>query len=94
MSGVEIVAVERRSEFGDFVDLPWRIYADYPQWVPPIKKEVRRMLDPRSHPFWDSSEGILFLARRGSETVGRIAVIIDRHYNQIHNEKMGSWGFF
>jgi hypothetical protein len=52
------------------------------------------MLDPHRHPFWEFSEGILFLARRGSETVGRITGIIDRHYNQFHNEKMGSWGFF
>jgi len=51
-------------------------------------------LDPRRHPFWEFSERILFLARRGSETVGRIAGIIDRHYNQFHGEKMGIWGFF
>jgi hypothetical protein len=52
------------------------------------------MLDARRHPFWEFSERILFLARRGTETVGRIAGIIDRHYNQFHNEKMGIWGFF
>jgi hypothetical protein len=52
------------------------------------------MLDPHRHPFWEFSEGILFLARRGSETVGRIAGIIDRRYNEFHNEKMGIWGFF
>jgi len=49
---------------------------------------------PHRHPFWEFSERILFLARRGSETVGRIAGIIDRNYNQCHNEKMGIWGFF
>jgi hypothetical protein len=52
------------------------------------------MLDPRKHPFWEFSERVLFLARRGSETVGRIAGIIDRRHNQVHSEKMGSWGFF
>ncbi len=94
MAGIEIIAVEKRSELKDFIDLPWRIYAEYPKWVPPLKKEVRRMLDPGKHPFWEFSERILFLARRGSETVGRIAGIIDRHHNQFHNEKMGVWGFF
>ena len=34
------------------------------------------------------------MARRGSETVGRIAGIIDNNYNKFHNEKMGAWGFF
>jgi hypothetical protein len=94
MTGIDIITVERESELKDFIGLPWRIYAAYPRWVPPLKKEVRRMLDPARHPFWESSERILFLARRGSHTVGRIAGIIDRQYNQFHGEKMGIWGFF
>ena len=94
MAGIEIIRVERRSELRDFINLPWKIYAEYPKWVPPLKKEVRRMLDPSMHPFWEFSERILFLARRGSETVGRIAGIIDHHHNGIHDEKMGIWGFF
>lgn len=94
MAGIEIIAVEGEPELKDFIDLPWRIYAEYPNWVPPLKKEVRRMLDPARHPFWEFSERILFLARRGSKAVGRMAGIIDRHYNRFHNEKMGIWGFF
>jgi hypothetical protein len=94
MAGINIITVERGSELKDFIDLPWRIYAAYPKWVPPLKKDVRRLLDPARHPFWESSERVLFLARRGSETVGRIAGIIDRPYNQFHGEKMGVWGFF
>jgi hypothetical protein len=94
MAGIEIIAVEKGSALKDFIDLPWRIYAGYPNWVPPLKKEVRRMLDPRKHPFWEFSERILFLARRGSEVVGRIAGIIDRNSNEVHGEKMGIWGFF
>jgi len=94
MAGIEIITVERRSELKDFIDLPWKIYAEYPKWVPPLKKEVRRMLDTGLHPFWEFSERILFLARRGSKTVGRIAGIIDRHHNEFHGEQMGIWGFF
>ena len=94
MAGIEIITVDRKSELKDFIDLPWRIYAAYPRWVPPLKKEVGRLLDPARHPFWESAERILFLARRGSETVGRIAGIIDRSYNQFHGEAMGIWGFF
>jgi len=94
MTGIEIITVEGGSELKDFIDLPWKIYVAYPKWVPPLKKEVRRMLDPLKHPFWEFSERILFLARRGRETVGRIAGIIDSRYNRFHNEKMGIWGFF
>lgn len=94
MTAIDIITVEKRSELNEFIDLPWKIYADYPKWVPPLKKEVRRMLDPRRHPFWEFSERALFLARRGSETVGRIAGIIDRRHNEFHGERMGIWGFF
>jgi len=94
MASIEIIAVEGEAELKAFIDLPWKLYAGYPNWVPPLKKEVRRLLDPHRHPFWEFSERILFLARRGSEAVGRIVGIIDRHYNQVHDEKMGVWGFF
>jgi hypothetical protein len=94
MAVIDIVVVEGKAALKEFIDLPWRIYASYPNWVPPLKKEVERLLDTRKHPFWEFSERILFLARRGSETVGRIAGIVDRNYNQCHDEKMGIWGFF
>ena len=91
---IEIVVVEGGSELKDFINLPWKLYAKYPKWVPPLKKEVRRLLDPSHHPFWATAERRLFLARRGSQTVGRIAGIIDRCYNDFHHEQMGIWGFF
>ena len=91
---IEIVVVEGGSELKDFINLPWKLYAKYPKWVPPLKKEIRRLLDPSRHPFWATAERRLFLARRGSQTVGRIAGIIDCCYNDFHHEQMGIWGFF
>jgi hypothetical protein len=94
MVSVEIISVEDGSALKDFIDLPWKLYPAYPKWIPPLKKEVRRLLDPHHHPFWKFSERVLFLARRGSETVGRIAGIIDRRNNEFHREQRGIWGFF
>ena len=65
-----------------------------PTGFPPLRRRFAGCWIPAQHPFWEFSERILFLARRGSKTVGRIAGIIDRHYNQFHGEKMGIWGFF
>ncbi len=94
MSHLEIVPVERPSDLDAFIDLPWRIYKDHPNWVPPLKKVVRRLLDVTQHPYWEFSRRTLFLARRGSETVGRVAAIVDDNYNRYHGTGMGSWGFF
>ena len=65
-----------------------------PTGFPPLRRRFAGCWTPGRHPFWEFSERILFLARRGSETVGRIAGIVDRHYNECHGEKMGIWGFF
>jgi hypothetical protein len=94
VASVEIITVERPRQMRAFIDLPWKIYAGYANWVPPMKSEVRRLLDPKRHPFWRFSQRVLFLARRGSEPLGRISGIVDGNYNRLHNERMGIWGFF
>ena len=90
----EIVPVRTRSDLREFINLPWKIYGDNPYWVPPLKKVIRHLLDVKRHPFWKFSQQALFLARRGSETVGRIAGIIDRNFNRYHAVGAGAWGFF
>jgi hypothetical protein len=94
MSQIEILEVIEESELDEFIDLPWKIYANDSNWVPPLKKLVRKLLDPAKHPFWKFSERVLFLARCGSRTVGRIAGIVDNNFNSFHHENMCAWGFF
>jgi len=94
MPKLEIVTVERPSHLAAFINLPWKIYRNDPNWVPPLKRFVRHMLDTRLHPFWKFSQRVLFLARRGSEVLGRIAGIIDNNYNKYHRTGRGTWGFF
>ena len=94
MRGVDIALVKDEADMKAFVDLHWKIYAGDSNWVPPLKAEVRKLLDTHEHPFWKFSRRAIFLARRGSETVGRIAAIVDDNYNRFHQEKFGAWGFF
>lgn len=94
MTHVNVFPVESRSDMAYFVDLPWTIYQDNPNWIPPLKRDVHRLLDVRKHPFWAFSRQALFLARRGEQVVGRIAGIIDSNYNTQTGEKMAVWGFF
>ncbi|MGA9756005.1 MAG: hypothetical protein WBV23_12785 [Desulfobaccales bacterium] len=94
MAPVKLITVTRPSEMKAFLELPWKIYAHDPNWVPPLKKEVAKLIDLKTHPFWRFAEQRLFLAQRGTETVGRIAGIVDHNYNRFHDERMGIWGFF
>ncbi len=94
MPSVTITPVSTGRDLQAFIDLPWKIYAGNSYWVPPLKRMVKTLLDKSRHPFWEFSDQLLLLARRGSEPVGRIAGIIDRNFNRYHSTAMGAWGFF
>lgn len=94
MSGVDVIPVRSRGEMRAFIDLPWTIYQGDANWIPPLKPSLARLLEPKEHPYWQQARRELYLARRGSEVVGRIAAIVDDQYNQYQQERMGAWGFF
>ncbi|MGH7965476.1 MAG: GNAT family N-acetyltransferase, partial [Candidatus Binatia bacterium] len=83
-----------RRDLFRFLKLPWQLYRDDPVWVPPLLHDLKRLLDPRSHPFHQHAEVQYFLARRGEEIVGRIAAIVNHQYVTFHNQAIGFFGFF
>jgi hypothetical protein len=70
----------------DFLELPFHIYKDISQWVPPLQMDDRLRLDPKRYPFYQHSQAGFFLAYEGTRPVGRIAAIDNRLYNQYNNE--------
>ncbi len=102
MSAVPLVnlvvkPVTTRSERSAFINLPWSIYQRDPHWVPPLKAEVRKILDAAKHPFYqggDDAEIELFLAWAGGRPVGRIAAILNHSFNRFHGSKETHFGFF
>lgn len=91
---VEVRPVTRDDELRAFIRLPWRIYRNDPAWVPPLRRDVRRMLDPAVHPFHRHSDVRTFLALRDGRPVGRIAAIHNRRHVEVHDEPVGFFGFF
>jgi GNAT superfamily N-acetyltransferase len=75
-----------KKQIKDFLTLPSRLYADTPQWVPPLEMDDRIRLDPKRYPFYQHSQAGFFLAYEGTRVIGRIAVIDNRIYNQFHHE--------
>ncbi|UCF96497.1 MAG: hypothetical protein JSV89_15130 [Spirochaetaceae bacterium] len=69
-----------------FIDFPFQLYADHPQWVPPFRSEMRKILT-RNHPFFEHSEAAFFLALRQGRPVGRITVFENRRFNSIRKRK-------
>ncbi|MBK8374988.1 MAG: N-acetyltransferase [Sphingomonadales bacterium] len=75
---LRISPVGSKQALDDFIDLPYRLYADDPNWVPPLRADVAELLNPEKNPFYGHAEGQLFLARRAGRVVGRISAHIDK----------------
>jgi len=78
--------------------LPFRLYANNPNWVPPLKGDVYELINPKKNPWFEHGEAQLFLARRGGAVVGRISAHIDRlalaqPAEQGFGPGTGFWGF-
>lgn len=86
--------VENRSQFRDFIDLPWQLFKQDPNWIPPLRMTVKDYLNTRKNPFYQHSQLQLWNVYDGKRCVGRIAGIIDQQHNAFHDEKTAFWGFF
>ena len=60
-----------------FIDLPFRLYRDDPNWVPPLKREALGMITPAKNGWYSHAEAQLFLAEEDGRVGGRISAHID-----------------
>lgn len=94
MSKVEIRTIVSKKDVETFIKFPWVIYKTYPQWVPPLLMDRRKLMDREKNPFYKHSVAEFFLARRNGEVVGRIGAIVNHNHNREHRENIGFFGFF
>ena len=73
MVGIEKVDTSNKAQVRRFVELPYRIYKDCSQWVPPLNVDAYNQLNRQKHPFHAHSDVDFFLATRDGRDVGRIA---------------------
>jgi hypothetical protein len=88
------VDTENKKQVRRFVELPFRIYADCPQWVPPSMWMRITTSNRKKHPFHEHSDVDFFLAVRDGRDVGRIAAIENKPFNEYHNEKKANFFLF
>jgi hypothetical protein len=93
---MEIVQIDlkNRKQARDFIDLPFRIYAKTPQWVPPLEMDIKRTLDRRRNLFFQHSEAAFFLAYKSGRPAGRIAVLDNKPYNKLMDSRTAFFWLF
>ncbi len=83
--------VTSRREMGNFIDVPWRVYSNIPQWIPPLRLE-QRLHYSRFNPFLKHGEWQAWVAYNNNQPVGRISAQIDTLHRQRYGADTGHFG--
>ncbi|MWV27206.1 N-acetyltransferase [Aurantiacibacter rhizosphaerae] len=76
---IDIAPVSGKGDLEAFIDIAFKLNESDPNWVPPLRMEVRELLTPGKNPFFEHAKVQLFLARQGGKVVGRISA----HYDEL-----------
>ncbi|WP_338525314.1 hypothetical protein NUH87_06685 [Pseudomonas batumici] len=92
---ISIQTVDSPKRLKQFIELPFRLYADDPLWIAPLRSDMKRLLSPRHNPFFREAEIEHFLAVDAQGQVqGRISVSIHAAYNERFGDEHVFFGFF
>lgn len=96
-SDVAVRPVSGKAELKTFVDIAYRLNADTPHWVPPLRSDVFELLNRDKNPFYEHATLQLFIAWRGNEAVGRISahfdhLALEQPVEQGLGPGTGNWG--
>jgi hypothetical protein len=93
----QIRAVTTSADREMFLDVPERVYANDPNWVPPIRSSIAKQFAP-SNPFFEYGKLQQFIAiSQGSnrtKAVGRIVAAVNNRLIEREGNKVGLFGFF
>ncbi len=85
---------KNKRDVRDFLAVPFYIYKNIPQWVPPLAGDARLVLDLNRFPFYEHSEAAFFIARQKGIPVGRICVMDNRRFNDFRGENTAFFYLF
>ena len=93
-AGVEVRPVRDAADDRAFCELPYRLYARDPLWVPPLHTAERARWRTDHNPSLRARWHDRFLAVRDGRVVGRIAAIVDPAFARRWSAGAGFVGFF
>jgi hypothetical protein len=94
MLQVEKIDTSNKALVKRFVQIPYRLYKNHPQWVPPLFIDVETQLNRSKHPFYEHSDADFFIATKDGREVGRIAALENKRFNAYHKTKQAQFYLF
>jgi len=90
-TAIEIREVSGKQALKTFIKVPWSVYKDDPNWVPPLIAERKEAFSPKQ-PFFKHADWCAWIAYRDGQPVGRISAQIDHLHQQQYDNKTGFFG--
>ncbi|HEY9708289.1 MAG TPA: hypothetical protein V6D48_08800, partial [Oculatellaceae cyanobacterium] len=96
-TAIQILAVTTPEMSEMFLEVPARVYANDPNWVPPLRSDVAKQFAP-TNPFFGYGKLQQFIAidqeAKEPQAVGRIVAAINHRLIEREGQNVGLFGFF
>ena len=89
---ITVEEVQNTQQKKEFLNFPARLYQHDKNYIRPLDKDINDVFSPEKNKFYADGECTRFLFKNKSETVGKIAVFINKSYEQ--HQPTGGIGFF
>lgn len=91
---IQIIPLSQTSkDISRFLNVSYPIYEKDPHWVAPLLMDLKKVFT-RENPLFEHARMQLWVAQDGQRDVGRIAGIVDDHFNRSAKQPAAFFGFF
>jgi hypothetical protein len=96
VGGVTVTAVQSPEDLATWVRLPRQVvYPPTSPWVPPLDRDLLRLLDRSQNPFFQHGEAVPLLARwPNGRPAGRVLTQVYHRHNERFDERTAFFGYF
>ena len=92
MKRIKIKTVKTKHEINDFVNLPKRIYAEYPQYVPDLETDIKGIFNPDNILLEHSDIKAFIAYDEEGKAAGRVLGIINHNATKKWNTRHERFG--
>lgn len=91
---MEIIEVTDKWHEDLFYHLPFIIYKDDPDWIPPLIQDIKKVFDPEKNKYYQEGELKRWILTDAGEITGRIAAFVHHKLSKGFEQPTGGIGFF
>jgi hypothetical protein len=89
-----LIAVDNKKAEKEFIQLPYSIYKNDPNFIAPLEKDIKAVFDPAKNPILGYGECKRWILKDNDKIIGRVAAFINQKAIEKMEYPVGGMGFF